>query len=101
MPGVFRYNEDELLKELEAYIESTYGQHYVGGDGSGLQIQDLFHSVGIAVPFCQANAIKYLARYGKKNGRNRADLLKALHYTILLLHFEDDLNKGPSARNEG
>jgi len=89
MADVFRYDEDKLLDELKAYIESTYGQHYVGDDGSGLQIQDLFHSIGIAVPFCQANAIKYLGRYGKKNGRNRKDLLKAAHYTILLLHFND------------
>jgi hypothetical protein len=41
--------------------------------------------------FCQANAIKYLARYGKKGGKNRKDLLKALHYAILLMYFEDDL----------
>lgn len=89
----FKFREDELMEELREYIESTYGQHYVGGDGgtNGLQIQELFHSIGIAVPFCQANAIKYIARYGKKGGRNRKDLLKAVHYAILLMYFEDDI----------
>lgn len=88
----FKFREDELMQELREYIESTYGQHYVGGKGGkdALQIQELFHSIGIAVPFCQANAIKYLARYGKKSGKNRKDILKALHYIILLMFFEDD-----------
>jgi hypothetical protein len=41
----------------------------------------------IAEPFCRANAIKYLYRFGDKEGKNKKDLLKALHYTILLYHF--------------
>ena len=84
----FKYNEDTILDDLVEYIKSTYGQHYADGE-SGLQIQDLFHSIGIAIPFCQANAIKYLTRYGKKDGKNLVDLQKTLHYTILLLHFAE------------
>lgn len=84
-----KYSENEILQEIHDYIEGTYGQHYVGKNS--FQIQDLLHSIDIAVPFCQANAIKYLSRYGKKRGANRLDLLKAVHYTILLMHFcEDD-----------
>tara|TARA_R110002020_G_scaffold16605_1_gene58637 strand:+ start:208 stop:471 length:264 start_codon:yes stop_codon:yes gene_type:complete len=83
-----KYNEKAILKEIEDYIESTYGQHYVGKNE--VQIQDLLHSIDIAVPFCQANAIKYLSRYGKKKGHNRLDLIKAVHYIILLLHFSDE-----------
>ena len=82
-----KYNERESLKEIEEYIESTYGEHYVGKNE--FQIQDLLHSIDISVPFCQANAIKYLARWGKKKGRNRLDLLKAVHYTILMMYFSD------------
>jgi len=82
-----KYNEKAILKEIENYIESTYGQHYVGKNE--VQIQDLLHSIDIAVPFCQANAIKYLSRYGKKKGHNRLDLVKAAHYIILLMHFSD------------
>ena len=82
-----KYDEKAILKEIENYIESTYGQHYVGKNE--VQIQDLLHSIDIAVPFCQANAIKYLSRYGKKKGHNRLDLVKAAHYIILLMHFSD------------
>ena len=41
----------------------------------------------------KANAIKYLARYGKKNGKNRKDLLKAVHYVILLMSEDEELIK--------
>jgi hypothetical protein len=34
---------------------------------------------------CIDNSLKYLMRYGKKNGSNRDDLLKAVHYIILAL----------------
>ncbi len=46
---------------------------------------DMLRQLGIDKDFCQANAIKYLARYGKKAGKNRKDLLKAIHYIILLM----------------
>ena len=34
--------------------------------------------------------LKYLCRYGKKNGQNRKDLLKAIHYIVLLMSSEDN-----------
>ena len=49
----------------------------------------MLRHLGIDKDFCQANAIKYLARYGKKNGKNRKDLLKAIHYIVLLMSGED------------
>ena len=55
----------------------------------GTQVQDLLRDIGIDKDFCQANAIKYLCRYGKKDGRNRKDLLKAVHYIVLLMNSED------------
>lgn len=85
-----KYNEKESLNDIEKYIESTYGQHYVGKDE--FQIQDLLHSIDIAMPFCQASAMKYLARYGKKEGLNRKDLLKAAHYIILMMYFSKNNN---------
>ena len=80
-----KYNEDKICKEILDYIKSTYGQHYSSGK-DGIQTLDLLKSIGIKSDFCQANAIKYLSRYGKKGGRNRKDLLKAIHYVILLLN---------------
>ena len=86
-----KYNEDKILKEIGTYIQSTYGQHYAQVK-EGVQVQDLLRSCGIDKDFCQANAIKYLARFGKKDGRNRKDLLKAVHYIVLLMSSEDESN---------
>jgi len=86
-----KYNENKILNEIGEYIKSTYGQHYAQVQ-EGVQVQDLLRSAGIDKDFCQANAIKYLARFGKKNGRNRADLLKAAHYIVLLMDSEDTTN---------
>ena len=80
---------------MEEYIEQTYNQHYVGADDNGTQIQDLLNSIGVAEHFCQGNAMKYIARYGRKKGKNKLDLLKAMHYILLLMHFSE-LNHGES-----
>ncbi len=85
---MMKYNEDKILKEIGDYIKSTYGEHYATIK-NGTQVQDLLRDVGIDKDFCQANAIKYIARFGKKNGRNRKDLLKAVHYIVLLMDSED------------
>ncbi len=75
-----KYNEEEILKQVIEYISSTYNQHY-STDGKGLQAMDIFRNMDIDMDFSQANAIKYLMRYGKKQGRNEKDLYKAIHYT--------------------
>ena len=79
-----KYNEDKIVKEIHDYIKSTYGEHY-STTKDGFQVQDMLRQLGIDKDFCQANAIKYLCRYGKKDGKNRKDLLKAIHYIILLM----------------
>lgn len=81
----WKYQEDETLGELTDYLRSTYGQHYVGQDD--IQTFDVWNSLGIAEDVCRGTAIKYLMRYGKKDGRNRKDLLKAMHYIILMMHY--------------
>jgi len=81
----FKYGEDKILDELRIYIQNTYGSHY----GNQIQAQDLIRSIGMAEEFFLGNVIKYASRYGKKSGKNRDDLLKVLHYTILLLNLND------------
>lgn len=39
-----------------------------------------------AIPYCEANVIKYVCRHRRKNGK--ADLLKARHYIDLLIELE-------------
>ncbi len=80
-----KYGEDEILQKASDYINSTYSSHYTN-EGSNIQTLDLIESVGDAEAFCRSNAIKYLSRYDKK-GRPQHDILKAIHYCVLLYHF--------------
>ena len=79
-----KYNEDQIMTNINQYIRSTYDEHY-SVDKSGFQVQDMLRHLDIDKDFCQANAIKYLCRFGKKNGKNKVDLYKAVHYIVLLL----------------
>lgn len=83
----YKYNEDKHLDEVMQYIKSTYGQHYVG-DGD-IQTVDFWFSLGSLDTTARDTAIKYLARFGKKEGYNRKDLLKAIHYVVLIMHAID------------
>lgn len=85
----YKYSEDAILQELREYVESTYGQHY--SSESGVQSLDLIIASGHGAGFCVGSIIKYAARYGKKEGHNRKDLLKILHYGIFLLHIHDTI----------
>ena len=87
----YKYNEDVNIAKFVDYINSTYGQHYVG-DGD-IQTVDFWQSLGSLDTTARDTAIKYLARYGKKEGRNPKDLLKALHYIMLMMYAYDiDMN---------
>jgi hypothetical protein len=66
----YKFNEGELIDQLKEYIDATYSGHYS---------KNKF----------QSTEFKYVQRYGKKNGKNRADLLKVLHYTIIALSVHD------------
>jgi hypothetical protein len=89
-----KYKEDESIKALQDYISTTYGGHYTS-DTNNVQTLDLIESVGDAESFCRSNAIKYLSRYDKK-GQAKRDILKALHYSLLLYHFSGQLNETPT-----
>ena len=80
-----KYQEDVSMKDLSDYVSSTYQGHYTN-ENSDVQTLDLIHSVGDAESFCRSNAIKYLSRYDKK-GQAKRDILKAMHYCLLLYYF--------------
>lgn len=87
---LWKYNEDKILKEIQDYVTSTYNGHYCGDQDGYADIQtiDLMAAKKLATGFCQANILKYGSRYGDKDGRNKRDLLKVIHYAMLLLHFD-------------
>ena len=93
----FKYHEDEILKDIQEYVSRTYQGHYTGTKHEFRKVQtiDLMAARDIASAFCQANILKYGSRYGSKDGRNKTDLLKVIHYAMLLLHFDNHYGKPP------
>ena len=82
-----KYNEDAIIQELKDYIADTYRQHYSSGL-DGIQTLDLIEACGDGEAFCRSNILKYASRYDKK-GSARRDIMKVLHYAVLLMHFND------------
>lgn len=83
----YKYNEDVILKELSEYITKTYAGHYSAGNDK-IQTLDLIEACGDGEAFCRSNILKYASRYDRK-GSARMDIVKVLHYGVLLLHFND------------
>lgn len=83
----FKYNEDAILEELRQYIMNTYKAHYSAGDDK-IQTLDLIEACGDGEAFCRSNILKYASRYDKK-GSARMDIMKVLHYAVLLMNFND------------
>ncbi len=91
-----KYEEDAGIKDLKDYISSTYSGHYTS-EQNNTQTLDLIQSVGDAESFCRSNAIKYLARYDRK-GQAKRDILKAMHYCLLLYYFSGHTNNETPTR---
>lgn len=82
----YKYSEDVLIDEIKNYIDATYNEHYSQNKFQATEfIMDSGHGEG----FCIGNIMKYAQRYGKKDGYNRKDLLKVIHYAIMALHNHD------------
>ena len=82
----YKYSEDRILKELTDYINATYSEHYSHNKFQATEfIMDSGHGEG----FCIGNILKYAQRYGKKNGKDRSDLLKVIHYGIIALYINE------------
>ena len=82
----WKYNEEEIVKELLEYIRGTYKQHYAAND-ENIQTLDFIeaaHKDG--EPFCRDNILKYVSRYDKKGTADR-DIMKIMHYAVLLKFF--------------
>lgn len=83
----YKYREDELIRELQSYVDSTYGEHY---STNKYQATEFIIDGGHGMGFCIGNILKYAQRYGKKDGFNRKDLQKVLHYAIIALYVHDE-----------
>ncbi len=82
----YRYSEPKIIEEMINYIDATYDQHY---SRNKFQATEFILDGGHGDGFCIGNIMKYAQRYGKKDGYNRKDLLKIIHYAIIALHNHD------------
>ena len=86
----YKFNEGKLIDDLQSYIDKTYSGHYSKNKFQSTEfIIDCGHGMGFAL----GNVLKYAQRYGKKNGYNRADLMKVLHYALFALYVHDTEQK--------
>ena len=86
----YKFNEKNTIEQIKRYVDKTYEQHYAAGKQQATEmVIDAGHGDG----FCMGNIIKYAKRYGNKDGHNKKDLLKILHYGIIMLDIHDDRDK--------
>lgn len=75
---------DAILKDVREYILSTYNEHYVGEDD--IQTIDFLESLGSLDTTARDICIKYLARFGKKEGHNKKDIFKTFHFLTMIYY---------------
>ena len=82
----YKWEEPLVLHMIEEHINNSYELHYSMNRIQSTEfIFDAEHGEG----FCIGNIIKYAQRYGKKNGYNREDLKKIVHYAIIMMSIHD------------
>tara|TARA_E500000305_G_scaffold67678_1_gene53875 strand:- start:261 stop:530 length:270 start_codon:yes stop_codon:yes gene_type:complete len=86
MTRKYKFNEDKILQEIKAYIDSTYDQHYSQGK---YQATDMIIDAGHGEGFSIGNIMKYAMRCGKKDEKKK-ELLKIIHYGIIGLYVEEN-----------
>ena len=84
----YKYDEQNILNSVYAYIQDTYKEHY---SKNNYQATEFIIDAGHGTGFCIGNIMKYAQRYGKKGAKKdrRKDLLKIIHYAIIALFIED------------
>ena len=84
----YKYDEQNILNSVYAYIQDTYKEHY---SKNNYQATEFIIDAGHGTSFCIGNIMKYAQRYGKKGAKKdrRKDLLKIIHYAIIALFIDD------------
>ena len=79
----YKFNENVIVNDVMDYVNKTYESHYA--QTKNYQATEIIIDQGHGTGFCMGNILKYAQRYGKKQGRNRDDLMKVIHYAIIQL----------------
>ena len=79
----YKFNEGKIIQDIKEYVDKTYTSHYA--QDVTKQATETIIDQGHGTGFCMGNILKYAQRYGKKEGKNKNDLLKVIHYAIIQL----------------
>ncbi|MDP7197217.1 MAG: DUF3310 domain-containing protein [SAR202 cluster bacterium] len=87
----YKFKENIILDDVKKYIDETYSSHY---SQTKKQTTEIIIDQGHGTGFCMGNILKYAQRYGKKDGHNKNDLMKVIHYAIIQLsqdHYKEKI----------
>ena len=93
---MYKFNEDDSIQALRQYVDSTYAGHYSKNKFQSTEfIIDCGHGRGFTI----GNLIKYSQRLGNKGDHKeqRKDIMKILHYALILLYIHDTENSHESS----
>ena len=79
----YKFNENVIVNDVMDYVNKTYESHYA--QTKNYQATEIIIDQGHGTGFCMGNILKYARRYGKKQGHNKDDLMKVIHYAIIQL----------------
>ena len=78
-----KFDELQILEDVEDYIVDTYKQHYAGK----YQATDMIIDAGHGEGFCIGNIMKYAMRCGKKDEKEK-ELLKIMQSLLVQKRLE-------------
>ena len=79
----YKFKENIIVNDVMDYVNKTYDSHYA--KTKNYQATEIIIDQGHGTGFCMGNILKYAQRFGKKEGRNKNDLMKVIHYAIIQL----------------
>ena len=87
----YKFKEDKYFKEAMNWIDKTYEEDYHYSTGK-IQATENIIDKGHGTGFCMGNIEKLFCRYGLKEGHNKNDLYKIIHYAIIQLYVHEKEN---------
>ena len=93
----YKFKENIIVNDVMDYINKTYDSHYA--KTKNYQATEIIIDQGHGTGFCMGNILKYAQRYGKKEGRNKNDLMKVIHYAIIQLSQDHYSGNQPELRS--
>ena len=93
----YKFKENIVVNDIMDYINKTYNSHYA--QTKNYQATEIIIDQGHGTGFCMGNILKYAQRYCKKEGRNKNDLMKVIHYAIIQLSQDHYSGNQPELRS--